>query len=196
MVDYAKLSVTSCNFTACSAASYGGAACWDYGDDYNPPSGPFFTSCIFCDNSATYAPDFCMNAKSAVTTVFSECITYNSVRYPSGYVIKHDMMSGEHSSPTSTLTSSNSVTIQPCNTEGETVLKVDQSGLTLFTLSDQRLTLKGFSIAVSSGNCLFRANETYNYLTPEPMRIYPHGVIVVFVTDVFGNCLSGQAPLS
>ena len=26
--------------------------------------------------------------------------------------------------------------------------------------------------------------------------LYIHGVIVVFVTDVFGNCLSGQAPLS
>ena len=91
MVDYAKVSVTSTNFTECKSSKYGGAFAWDYGQDGNPTGAPFFKGCVFCTNSAPNAPDFCMNSKSYTANIFdSECISYNEQTNPSGYLTKYE----------------------------------------------------------------------------------------------------------
>ena len=90
MVDYAKVDVTSTNFTSCSSGQYGGAFCWDYGKNSDSPTGyPFFKSCTFCENSATYGADLCFRPWSSNLNPFdSNCITYNSAENITGYLYK------------------------------------------------------------------------------------------------------------
>ena len=89
MVDYLKISVTSTNFTSCSSGYYGGAFCWDYGGKSIPTDYPFFKSCTFCENSATYGADLCFRPWSSDYNPFDEnCITYNSAENITGYLYK------------------------------------------------------------------------------------------------------------
>ena len=91
MVDYLKISVTSTNFTSCISGKYGGAFYWYYNATYTTSDSlyPFFKSCMFCENSAQYAPDVCICTGSssvpAGTPFDSNCVTYNSAQYTTGY---------------------------------------------------------------------------------------------------------------
>ena len=158
MVDYGStISATSCNFTECSSGTCGGALYWFP----TSSSGSYsngnvaLTSCIFCSNTATYGSDLCIASNSALgENPFSNCITYNSIEYPSGY---HDWSSYYNQS--SWISRSGETCPQPPIDDVDDVMIDEECG---------------------SGS--------------DPLSIAD--VIVVFVTDVFGNCLSGQALLS
>ena len=92
---------------------------------------------------------------------------YSQLSNSAGTVV---LLKGTHS-VSAGLSSSKTITIQSCNPDEETILSVS-GGITLFSLSSQTLTLTGFSIAVTSADCLFKASGSNNYLTLESMKIY------------------------
>ena len=102
---------------------------------------------------------------------------YSSTKLTTGSTIL--LSSGEHTASAvkkaGTSSNSFSITIQSANKETPAVLKVSSS-ITVFTLSYSTLTVKDFSIAVTADtNCLFRANDSNNYLTIDCMNIYGEG---------------------
>ena len=183
--EYKDMQLSSCSFVNCTAAQSGGAIYW------SPSTTPSSTKVVlseltFCNNKAsTNGHDVYINTM-LTTSPFSGCTSYSTTKtssfvysggnkdswvtvYTSDCPCEYDSTS----SLCNVIDDIDDVMIDDCpSDDGDPT-----PGKTLYVSTD----------GAETSNC-GKSRES------NPSSI--HAVTVVFVTDVFGNCLSAQAPLS
>ena len=178
MIDYADISISSTNFTNCSSTAsgaYGGAVYW-YRNSA-PSGGPFFRSCRFCTNRATNGPDFMITAGDSPDNPFdSDCVTYNEKEITCGYY------SSGYKEASGWLSRMGDTCPSDSGGRGEGEEEDDIDDVTIDECSsDDGDPTPGKTLYVSTDGA-----ETSNCgknRESDPLGI--HGMIVVFVTDIF-----------
>ena len=186
MVQNAKLLIISTNFTNCSSSQYGGAFFWYYSSTFTTTP---FQSCIFCNNTATSGgADLCryVGQQTSISSPFDgNCKTYNTATNLSGFTTSSaytnkNWITSSGTECTSDSSGEGEGSSEDGGESGEVVYDIDDVTIDECPSDDGDPT-PGKSLYVSTDGA-----ETSNCgknRESDPLCI--HGMIVLFVTDVF-----------